>query len=108
LRQEYDEILADDSMIPLAKLTRLRQALERMKVPFIVEAGESTPPDAKVVIFCQYKESVAKIAGQIGTDAVRFTGDETLKQRDAAINAFQNGSARFSSLRWMLAGSGSL
>jgi len=95
LRQEYDEIFADDSMIPLAKLTRLRQALERMKVPFIVEAAESTPPHAKVVIFCQYKESVAKIAGQFGADAVRFTGDETLKQRDTAINAFQNGSPRF-------------
>lgn len=95
LRQEYDEILADASLIPLAKLTRLRQALERMKVPFIVEAAESTPPDSKVVIFCQYKESVAKIAGQFGADAVRFTGDETLKQRDAAIDAFQNGIPRF-------------
>jgi len=55
LRQEYDEIFADDSLIPLAKLTRLRQALERMKVPFIVEAAESVPPNSKVVIFCQYK-----------------------------------------------------
>jgi SNF2 family DNA or RNA helicase len=66
-----------------------------MKVSFIVEAAESTPPNAKVVIFCQYKESVAKIAGQFGADAVRFTGDETLRQRDAAIDAFQNGSPRF-------------
>jgi superfamily II DNA or RNA helicase len=95
LRQEYDEILADHSLIPLAKLTRLRQVLERMKVPFIVETAESTPPHAKVVIFCQYKASVAKIAGQFGAEAVRFTGDETLKQRDAAINAFQHGSPRF-------------
>ena len=26
---------------------------------------------------------------------MRFTGDETLKQRDAAVDEFQNGSARF-------------
>lgn len=95
LREEYLQIFDDDSMIPLAKLTRLRQALERMKVPFIIEAAESTPPESKVVIFCQYKESVAKIAGQFGVNSVRFTGDETLKQRDAAISAFQSGNARF-------------
>jgi SNF2 family DNA or RNA helicase len=95
LRQEYNEIYADPSLQPLVKLTRLRQALERMKVPFVVESAESAPPDAKIVIFCAYKESVAKIAGQFGNNAVRFTGDETLKQRDAAINAFQNGKPRF-------------
>jgi len=33
LREEYDEIYEDNSYIPIQKLTRLRQALERMKLP---------------------------------------------------------------------------
>jgi SNF2 family DNA or RNA helicase len=42
------------------------------------------------VIFCQYKTSIAKIAAQFGDQAVRFTGDENLKQRQAAVARFQD------------------
>jgi superfamily II DNA or RNA helicase len=89
LREEYHAIHHDPSMIAIAKLTRLRQALERMKLPFIVETAESIAEDQKVVIFCQYKSSVAALMAQFGNQAVRFTGDESLQARQEAVARFQ-------------------
>jgi SNF2 family DNA or RNA helicase len=89
LREEYDRIYHDTALLPIVKLTRLRQALEKMKLPFITEVAESVAESAKVVIFCQYRSSVAALAAQFGHQAVIFTGEETLAERHQAIARFQ-------------------
>ncbi|MBV8360840.1 MAG: DEAD/DEAH box helicase [Deltaproteobacteria bacterium] len=90
LREEYDEIYQDNSCIPIQKLTRLRQALERMKLPFVIETAESVDEHSKVLIFCQYKATIANLAAHFGVRAVRFTGDESPHQRDEAVARFNN------------------
>jgi SNF2 family DNA or RNA helicase len=41
------------------------------------------------VIFCQYKSSVAILMAQFGNQAVRFTGDESLQERQEGLAQFQ-------------------
>jgi len=90
LRAEYDEIYEDDDYIPIQKLTRLRQALERMKLPFVIETAESVDDSSKVLIFCQYKVTIANLLAHFGDRAVRFTGNESQRKRDEAVARFNS------------------
>jgi SNF2 family DNA or RNA helicase len=90
LREQYAEVYEDDSQIAIAKLTRLRQVLERMKLPFVIETAESVGEGSKVLIFCQYKATIANLVAHFGGRAVRFTGDESQRERDEAVARFNS------------------
>lgn len=90
-RVSYDAFMDDDELMVLQKINLARQWLERVKREPILEMLGDLQPDAKAIIFCNFEKSVQWFMKQLPEgSAVRLTGKETRKQRDAAVQKFQN------------------
>ncbi|MBU2836659.1 DEAD/DEAH box helicase, partial [Acidithiobacillus thiooxidans] len=90
-RFSYNAFMDDDSLIPLQKINHARQWLEQVKREPILEMLGDLQPEAKAIIFCNFEASVRWFMKQLPEgSAVRLTGKETRKQRDAAVQQFQN------------------
>lgn len=90
---EYQEILNDSSLYPLQKVIRLRQWLEQVKLPVVIEMIQEMQADDKVLIFCEFKDTVAQYArlfAQLGIRAVTLTGEDSATKRQKTVDAFQN------------------
>ncbi len=88
----YRAILADDTLMAMPKITKLRQHLEQLKLDFLVESVESLPQDAKAIVFCEYMETVEALrqaCKERGIGCVSLVGSDAPKKRMAAIDAFQ-------------------
>lgn len=88
----YKAIYSDSSLQAMPKITKLRQHLEALKVEFLIESIESLPPDAKVLIFCEYMETVETLKHALsasGIGCVSLVGSDAPKKRMAAVDAFQ-------------------
>lgn len=90
-RTAYAGFMNDDAFIPLQKINKARQWLERVKRGPILEMLGDLQPATKAIIFCNFEKSVQWFMDQLPDGcAVRLTGKETRKQRDAAVQTFQN------------------
>lgn len=90
---DYRRILNDAALTPLAKVGKLRQFLERAKSDWLIDVATGMGPDDKLVIMCNYTETVDYLADEFrkaGLSPVIYTGRESLKRRQAANDAFQN------------------
>ncbi len=97
---EYQDFMADDTLIPLQKINLGRQWLEQVKREPILEMMNDLQPDAKAIIFCNFEATVEWFMDQLPAgSAVRLTGKETRKKRDAAVTKFQTDP----SCRWFVA-----
>ncbi|OCX70918.1 DEAD/DEAH box helicase [Acidithiobacillus thiooxidans] len=97
---EYYEFMDDDTLIPLQKINLARQWLEQVKRGPILEMMNDLQPDAKAIIFCNFEATVEWFMGQLPKgSAVRLTGKESRKKRDAAVQTFQTDP----SCRWFVA-----
>jgi superfamily II DNA or RNA helicase len=88
----YKAIYSDDSLQAMPKITKLRQHLEALKLEFLVEQVECLPQDAKVLIFCEYMETVETLKHALaasGISCVSLVGSDSPKKRMAAVDAFQ-------------------
>ena len=88
----YRAIAADTSLQSMAKITRLRQHLEALKLEFIIESVECLPQNAKAIVFCEYIESVQTLKHALaaaGIGCVSLVGSDSTKARMKAIDAFQ-------------------
>ncbi|OCB02661.1 hypothetical protein BBC27_12115 [Acidithiobacillus ferrivorans] len=102
----YSNFMDDDTLIPLQKINLARQWLEQVKRGPILEMVNDLQPDAKAIIFCNFEATVEWFMGQLPKglhpgmgSAVRLTGKESRKKRDAAVTMFQTDS----SCRWFVA-----
>lgn len=96
----YSGFMDDDTLIPLQKINLARQWLERVKRGPILEMMNDLQPDAKAIIFCNFEATVEWFMGQLPKgSAVRLTGKESRKKRDAAVTMFQTDP----SCRWFIA-----
>ena len=102
----YRDFMDDDTLIPLQKINLARQWLERVKRGPILEMMNDLQPDAKAIIFCNFEATVEWFMGQLPKglhpgmgSAVRLTGKESRKKRDAAVQTFQTDP----SCRWFVA-----
>ncbi|WP_163058162.1 DEAD/DEAH box helicase [Acidithiobacillus ferrooxidans] len=75
---------------PLAVLTRTRQWIERTKATFIEEMLEDLQHSAKAIVFCNFTATVDRFMRHLSDSAVRLTGEENMKERNAAVVRFQN------------------
>jgi superfamily II DNA or RNA helicase len=88
----YKAIMGDDRLQAMPKITKLRQHLESLKVEFLVEAVQCLPADAKVIVFCEFIETVETlkhIFAVEGIGCVSLVGSDSPKKRMAAVDAFQ-------------------
>ena len=102
----YSDFMDDDTLIPLQKINLARQWLEQVKRGPILEMMNDLQPDAKAIIFCNFEATVEWFMSQLPKglhpgmgSAVRLTGKESRKKRDAAVTMFQTDP----SCRWFVA-----
>ena len=96
----YRDFMDDDTLIPLQKINLARQWLEQVKRGPILEMMNDLQPDAKAIIFCNFEVTVEWFMSQLPKgSAVRLTGKESRKKRDAAVTMFQTDP----SYRWFVA-----
>jgi SNF2 family DNA or RNA helicase len=88
--RQYTDFMEDEDLIPLQKINLARQWLEQVKREPILEMMNDLQRDAKAIIFCNFEATVKWFMDQLPTgSAVRLTGKESRKKRDAAVNTFQ-------------------
>lgn len=87
-KMDYDR--ACTGQHPLAVLTRTRQWIERTKATFIEEMLGDLQHSAKAIVFCNFTATVDRFMRHLGDAAVRLTGEEIMKERNAAVERFQN------------------
>lgn len=88
----YHKILKDPCLQAMPKITKLREHLEMLKIDFIVESIQSLPDQEKVLIFCEYTDTVdlfLKAFKEIGIGAVSVIGSDSTKKRMQAVDALQ-------------------
>lgn len=71
---------------------RIAHEIALAKVPYVIEhikAIQDEDPDMKVVIFAHHLDVIAELMEAFGESAVKLTGDDTLKARQAAVDRFQ-------------------
>lgn len=89
---EYADTLNNSSLLPLQKIIRLRQMLEAAKLDAVIEMVGEMQADDKVLIFCEFKETVATLKARLedaGVGVVTLTGDDTSRKRQRAVDEFQ-------------------
>lgn len=89
----YQDILKDMSLQTMPKITKLRQCLETLKTPFLIETAESLGEDDKIIIFCEYMASVQAMQEAFqaaGIGCVSLVGSDAAGKRQKAIDAFQS------------------
>jgi len=90
---EYHRILNDTNIPSIAKVTKLRQELERLKLGWIIESLECMPTDDKALVFCEYVDTVSYLKGVLaerGIGCVTLTGANSATQRQASVDRLQS------------------
>ena len=75
-----------------ARLGRLRQLLERVKVPVVMDLLAGLDAEDKAILFCEYKETVAtlqQLCAAVGLGCVTLVGTDSVTKRQKAIDRFQ-------------------
>lgn len=88
----YKEIYGDMTLQAMPKIVRLRKCLEGLKVPYLVETVQAMGEDDKLIIFCEYMstvEALKQALASLGVGCVSLVGSDSLKRRQAAVDAFQ-------------------
>ncbi|MBU2770123.1 DEAD/DEAH box helicase [Acidithiobacillus caldus] len=89
--ERYTIWMEDNNLTALQKINFARQWLEEMKRGPILEMLNDLQPDAKAIIFCNFEKTVRWFMDAMPEgSAVRLTGKENRKQREAAVHRFQN------------------
>jgi len=101
--KEYEELMgeyydwydksgeADSLTIQFSKLTKVRQVIAKEKINATIELIESVlEQDKKVIIFTNFTNSLELILEKFGKIAVRVDGSCSQKERQFAVDQFQN------------------
>ncbi|MCL1962070.1 MAG: DEAD/DEAH box helicase [Desulfovibrionaceae bacterium] len=89
----YKEIYRDMTLQAMPKITKLRQRLEALKTPFLIEMVESLSEGDKIIIFCEYMATVQAMKSAFDTASIHcvtLVGADSPQKRQRAIDAFQS------------------
>lgn len=79
------------SRIPFEEIAEIRYFLSIKKIPYVLEHLENVlENEDKIVVFAHHHDVVNAIYDRFKDISVVATGNETLKERDEAVNRFQN------------------
>ncbi len=77
--------------VHIAKLAALRQLIANEKVKNTIELVENLiEQEKKVIVFCNFTESLDKIYNHFGSKAVKLDGSMNKLQRQQSVDDFQN------------------
>lgn len=87
------DIIQAAGKIPFTELAKERYNIALAKLPYVLDfIDDLLEEEEKVVVFAHHRSIVKELAR--GEDRVMLYGGMTEKQKDAAVQAFQNGPAR--------------
>jgi len=104
--REYEEIMGEyydwydknpeeskSLTVQFSKLTKVRQVIANEKISQTIEMAENIiEQDKKVIIFCNFTDSLNRIVEHFGKSAVRVDGSCSKEQRQFAVDEFQTNS----------------
>ena len=105
---ELDEV-ATSSTTVLTDMLRMRQKVELLKVPSLVELIEdAVEQDMSVAVFVSYKDTLKEIVLRLETQLLVsvVVGDQTVEERSREIAAFQSDKARVCVCTYAAGGAG--
>jgi len=77
--------------VQFTKLTKVRQIIADEKIAQTIELAENIiEQDKKVIIFCNFTDSLNKIAEHFGKSAVKLDGSMTRHERQNSVDQFQD------------------
>ncbi|MFA1602665.1 helicase-related protein [Alcaligenes faecalis] len=77
----------------MPKIAKLRQCLETLKAPFLIETMEGLQAQEKIIIFCEYRSIVNAMhdaCAAAGIKAVRLFGADLGTERQKALDTVQD------------------
>lgn len=91
---EAADILKEVQRIPFEELARERYNVALKKLPYIEEfINDLLEEEDKLVVFCHHRDLIERIVAA-GPDRVALMGGMSEREKDAAVQAFQQGPAR--------------
>lgn len=101
--KEYEEVMGDyydwydknpeeskSLTVQFTKLTKVRQIIANEKINQTIELAENIiEQDKKVIIFCNFTESLNRIVEHFGKTAVRLDGSMSKPERQFSVDQFQ-------------------
>jgi len=88
------DIIQAAGKIPFTELARERYNVAMAKLPYVLDfINDLLEEEEKVVVFAHHRDVIDAIV-KAGEGRVSLVGGMTEKQKDAAVQAFQNGPAR--------------
>jgi len=88
--REYKEALNENDLNPLQYFSNLKRVATRGKMDLVIDWIANVIENNKLIAFCHHHEIVDLLMEKFKKVAVRLTGKEDLKQRQKAIDDFQN------------------
>ena len=102
--REYEEIMGEyyewydknpeeskSLTVQFSKLTKVRQVIANEKISQTIEIAENIlEQDKKVVIFCNFTDSLNRIVEHFGKSAVKIDGSMSKENRQHSVDEFQN------------------
>lgn len=102
--REYEEIMGEyydwydknpeeskSLTVQFSKLTKVRQVIANEKIGQTIELAENIlEQDKKVVIFCNFTDSLNRIVEHFGKSAVKIDGSMSKDNRQHSVDEFQN------------------
>ena len=77
--------------VQFSKLTKVRQIIADEKITQTIELAENIlEQDKKVIIFCNFTDSLNKIAEHFGKSAVKLDGSMSKPERQNSVDQFQD------------------
>ena len=102
--REYEEIMGEyydwydknpeeskSLTVQFSKLTKVRQVIANEKITQTIEIAENIlEQDKKVIIFCNFTDSLNRIVEHFGKSAVKIDGSMSKEHRQHSVDEFQN------------------
>ncbi|WP_018606070.1 DEAD/DEAH box helicase [Uliginosibacterium gangwonense] len=91
--EAYERILGDMTLQVMPKIVKLRQTLEALKADFLIETVQSLQHEDKVIVFCEYTESISFLKAAFeasGIGCVTLDGSMSDRARQHSVDQFQN------------------
>lgn len=77
--------------VAFSEMSKVRHEVALAKVPYVIEHLEEALEEGPIVCFAHHKDVVAKIAEHFAGKCVTLTGDTSMEDRQANVDAFQAG-----------------